>query len=58
MSFKYLQALALVLLGGGLISLTACGGPPVDSKASSGSVSSQEEDPAAYDKAQAKLNKR
>jgi hypothetical protein len=57
MKFKYLSAFALVVLSGSLVFLTACGGPPVDTNASAGGVAPQEEDPAAYDKAQAKLNK-
>ncbi|MGN6135495.1 MAG: hypothetical protein ACTHOU_13495 [Aureliella sp.] len=57
MKFKHLSALALVVFSGSLVFLTACGGPPVDSNASQGSVAPQEEDPEAYDKAQAKLNR-
>lgn len=58
MKFKHLSALALITLSGALLSLTACGGPPVDPNASVGGAAPQEADPAAYDKEQAKLNRR
>lgn len=58
MKFKQMSALALMVFSTSLVFLTACGGPPVDPNASAGGAAPQEEDPAAYDKAQAKLNAR
>ena len=55
MKFERLLALALIV---GSLSLSGCGGPPVDNNAATDAPAPQEADPAAYDKEQAKLNRR